>query len=132
MTLFISNASSVVLCDAQVDRIDAGAAAGTLVIYDGTIPTDADTALSGNTVLATLTFTDPAFGGAVDDTPGAIATASSNHRRRRARRRETAAFFRVFDSNSADRAARAVRHFRAGIEPEPLTIASGAPVPFTS
>ncbi len=37
---------------------------GQLRIYSGTRPTDADTALSGNTLLATLTFGAPAFGAA--------------------------------------------------------------------
>lgn len=34
---------------------------GTLKVYSGTRPTDADTALSGNTLLATLTFSATAF-----------------------------------------------------------------------
>lgn len=37
---------------------------GTLVIYSGTQPTDPDTALSGNTALATFTFSATAFGAA--------------------------------------------------------------------
>jgi hypothetical protein len=42
-----------------LDALDAGAGAATLKIYSGTQPANADTALSGNTLLATLTFTDP-------------------------------------------------------------------------
>jgi hypothetical protein len=51
-----------VLADAAVDSIDNGAAAGTLEFQT-----------SGNVEVATLTFSDPAFGGA----SGATATASA-------------------------------------------------------
>jgi len=98
MVLFLPNANSIVLCDAHVDRVDAGAGAGTWVIYDGTIPTDADTALSGNTILATLTFSDPAYGGAVDAAPGATATANAITDDSSADATGTATFYRKFDS----------------------------------
>jgi hypothetical protein len=35
---------------------------GTLVVYSGTQPTNPDTALAGNTALATWTFSIPSFG----------------------------------------------------------------------
>jgi len=41
------------------DAIDAGSGAGTIKIYTGTQPANANAALSGNTLLATLTFSDP-------------------------------------------------------------------------
>lgn len=41
-----------------------GNTGGTLKIYSGTQPTNPDTALSGNTLLATFTFNTTAFGGA--------------------------------------------------------------------
>ncbi len=43
-----------------LSRIDAGSGPGTIKIYTGTIPADADDALGAQTLLATLTFTDPA------------------------------------------------------------------------
>lgn len=43
-----------------IDAIDAGSGPGTLKIYTGVQPASADDALSGNTLLATLTFSDPA------------------------------------------------------------------------
>lgn len=43
---------------AIVDAIDGGSGAGTLKIYSGVRPATGG-ALSGNTLLATLTFTDP-------------------------------------------------------------------------
>jgi len=75
-------------------EVDGGAGAGLLRIYDGTRPATADTALSGNTLLATLTFSDPSFpaasagamvGNAIADDAAADATG-------------TASFFRVVDS----------------------------------
>lgn len=39
--------------------VDAGPAAGTIKIYTGTQPANGDAALSGNTLLGTLTCTDP-------------------------------------------------------------------------
>lgn len=45
--------------DALKTAIDAGSGAGTIKIYTGTQPANADAALSGNTLLGTLTFTDP-------------------------------------------------------------------------
>jgi hypothetical protein len=74
----VTNAIAVTQCNAAVDAIDAGSGAGILVFYAGTVPANVETALAGgNTVLATVTFADPAFGGAVDSTPGATATASA-------------------------------------------------------
>lgn len=53
--------------DAIIDLLDAGAGAGLLKIYDGVQPASADTAVSSQTLLGTLTFSDPAFGAADND-----------------------------------------------------------------
>lgn len=50
--------------DAITTLIDAGAGVGTIKIYDGTMPADADDAIVAQVLLATLTFTDPAAPGA--------------------------------------------------------------------
>lgn len=68
----LTNAAASAAADAVVDLIDAGGA-GTIKIYDGTIPTNADTALGAQVLLATLTFSATAFGGAVNG----VATASA-------------------------------------------------------
>ena len=52
------NTRSQLVQQIQID-LDAGAGAGTIKIYDGSQPADADTALSGQTLLAQLTFNDP-------------------------------------------------------------------------
>tara|TARA_R110000822_G_scaffold137399_7_gene274897 strand:- start:512 stop:952 length:441 start_codon:yes stop_codon:yes gene_type:complete len=96
----VSNVIAILQCDAAVDAIDGGAGAGTLVLYSGTPPTNVDTALAGNTVLATLTFSDPAFGAASDQAPGAMATASAITDDSSADATGDATFARAFDSNA--------------------------------
>lgn len=76
--------------------IDAGVGAGTLRIYSGTAPADADTALSGNTLLAQLTMSDPSAGAAASD----VWTANSITDDTAADATGTATFFRVLDSNA--------------------------------
>lgn len=83
----LADASVQAAMDAVVDRIDAGTGAGTIKIYSGTQPANGDAALSGNTLLATLTFSDPAFGatntsgvataGAITDDSSADATGTA-------------------------------------------------------
>jgi len=68
----LTNAAVSAAADAVVDRIDTGGA-GTIKIYTGTIPTDADTAIGAQVLLATLTFSATAFGAASNG----VATASA-------------------------------------------------------
>jgi hypothetical protein len=68
----LTNAIASAACDAIVDAIDTGGA-GTIKIYGGTIPTDANTAVGAQTLLATLTFAGTAFGAASNG----VATAAS-------------------------------------------------------
>ena len=62
-TIKLATAAATASVDTVVDRIDAGAGAGTLKIYSGSIPADGDTTPAG-TLLATITLADPAFGAA--------------------------------------------------------------------
>ncbi len=132
MTFYCSNAACLVALNALVDRIDAGAGAGTLVIYSGTVPADADTALSGNTVLATLTFSDPAFGNAADAAPGGTATANAITSDTSADATGTATFFRVFDSDALIVFQGTVGTSGADINLNTVSIVSGATVAVTS
>jgi hypothetical protein len=59
----ISNAARSAACDAIVDLIDGGAAAGSCVIRTGAPPANVADADTGN-LLATCPFGDPAFGAA--------------------------------------------------------------------
>lgn len=70
---------------------DAGSQAARLRIYSGTAPTDANAALSGNTLLADLAMSDPAFGAA----SGGVSTASAITSDTSADATGTATFFRV-------------------------------------
>lgn len=95
----IYNTGALAMCNAIVDLIDGGAGAGTIQIRTGSAPANCETANSG-TLLATLTFSDPAFGNAADINPGARATASSITADSAIDADGTAAHFRIFDSNS--------------------------------
>lgn len=101
MTSFWVNAGIRAALDSLTARIDAGAGAGKIRIYSGTAPADADAALSGNTLLAELIMTDPAFGAAADSSPGATSTAAAIANDAAADAAGTATFFRILDSNNA-------------------------------
>lgn len=91
----LTNAAASAAADAVVDLIDAGAGAGTIKVYTATIPTDANTAIGAQTLLATLTFSDPAFGSASNG----VATASAITSDSSADATGTAAWARIADSN---------------------------------
>jgi hypothetical protein len=91
----ISNAARSAMCDALVDLIDGGAEAGTIGIRTGAAPTNTTDANSG-TLLATLTFSDPAFGAASNG----VATASAITSDTNVDASGTAEHFRIYDSNS--------------------------------
>lgn len=97
---YISNAAAIAALNAVVDLVDAGAGAGTLRIYSGTPPADADAALAGNTLLAQLTMSDPAFGAASDGTGEATVSASAISDDTSADNTGTASFFRLLDSDT--------------------------------
>lgn len=92
----ITTAARNAACDAVVDLVDAGNEAGQLRIYSGTAPADANAALSGNTLLAALTMSDPAFGAAA----AGVATASAITSDTSADATGTATFFRIGSMNS--------------------------------
>lgn len=77
------------------DAVTARANSGSLRIYSGTAPTNADTALSGNTLLANLPMAATAFGAASNGvaTAGTITADSS------ADATGTATFFRLLESD---------------------------------
>ena len=69
----LTNRAAKAAADAVADLSEVGTtfSSGRIVFYDGTEPADADTALSGNTVLSTVVLLNPAFGNASDASPGA-------------------------------------------------------------
>jgi len=101
----IGNAAAIVMCDALVDLFDSGTAspnAGYIEIYTTAQPAGVDVAVSGQTLLGTLTMTGgagTAFGNAADDTPGAKATANTITNDTSADATGTAVWFRAYDSD---------------------------------
>jgi hypothetical protein len=94
---WFSNAAAIAGLDAMLDLIDAGGG-GNLRIYAGTMPADADAALSGNTLLAQLALSATGFGGAVDGTGKATATANAITQDSSADATGTASFGRIYTS----------------------------------
>jgi len=82
-------------CDALNTKLNAGAGGATIKIYSGTQPANANTALSGNTLLSTLTMPNPAFGASSSGTITANPIPDDTN----AAATGTATFARVADSN---------------------------------
>ena len=97
MATRISTAAQNAACNAVVDLVDGGSGAGYVEIRSGSQPATANTAATGS-VLATITYSDPAFGSAssgtatADITPALTVAASATG---------TAGWFRVYDSAAA-------------------------------
>ncbi len=77
--------------NAEADATCAQCNNGSVKLYAGTMPTNADTALSGNTLLATCTFGATAFGAAV----AGVATANAIANDTSADATATVSFFRA-------------------------------------
>jgi hypothetical protein len=90
LTPSITTAARNAAADAVTALVNAGGA-GSLRIYSGTMPTDANAALSGNTLLAQLTMSATAFGAA----SAGVATAATITADASADASGTATFFRV-------------------------------------
>jgi len=91
----ITNAAAIAACNAVTALIGSGAK---LRIYSGTQPVNADTGLSGNTLLAELALSATPFGAAVDNTDKATATANAVTADSSADAAGTATWFRVVTS----------------------------------
>jgi len=96
---YITNAEAISMLTDHGVGIDAGTAA-VINIYDSTVPTDADTALGAQVLLAQLTCSATAFTSVADDTPGAIATFASITADASANASGTATFFRILTQNA--------------------------------
>ncbi len=111
-------------------RIDLGAGAGTVTLYSGTVPVNANTALSGNTVLAVLTAADPsaAAASAKTLTLNAITQDAS------ADATGDATFFRVMDSDANVVLQGTVSAVGGGgdLQMNTVSVVSGGPVQITS
>lgn len=125
---YLSDAAIQAAANAVVDLIDAGAGAGTIQIRSGTRPATADTAATG-TLLATLTFSDPAFGNA---TTAGVATASAITADSSADNTGTASWARILDSNSNPVMDISVGTSGAELNLDSVSIVAGGTVSVTS
>jgi hypothetical protein len=123
----LTNAAASAAADAVVDRIDTGGA-GTIKIYTGTIPTDADTALGAQTLLATLTFSATAFGSASNG----VATANSITSDTSADATGTAAWARIANGAGTTQMDVTVGTSGEDINFNTVSFVSGATVAITS
>lgn len=95
MTLQLSDALASAMADAITAEVDAGAGAGSIKVYTGTLPTDLDP--TGDTLLAEFTLADPAAAAAAagvatwDFDPDLSDTVLATG---------TAGYFLVFDSDA--------------------------------
>jgi len=96
MTIRVSTAARNAALDAALNKVDDGAAAGTIKVYTASQPANADTAISSQTLLVTFTCADPTWAAAasgskaIDADPDLSAAAAATG---------TAAWARVADSN---------------------------------
>ena len=132
MTFNLANATAKALADTFDGRVNLGAGAGTLKIYSGSVPTDSDTALGAQVLLATLTFSDPAFGNASDANPGGRVTASAITADSSADATGTAAFFRILDSDANVVCQGSVGTSGSDINFNTVSFVSGAEISVTS
>ncbi len=110
--------------------IDAGTGSGTISFYTGTMPADADDALTGQTLLATLTFSDPSAGPAV----GGVLTFDAITEDSSADNSGTATWARLRDSDGNNVLDIDITGVAGGgtIEMNTTTIAAGGPVRISS
>jgi hypothetical protein len=113
--------------NAQLNTYGTNFNNGTLVIYAGSVPGSADTALSGDTVLVTLPFSSAAFAAASAGSMTANAITQTN-----AAASGTAAFYRCFNSSSACIEQGLVATSGADLNMNTTAIVAGGPVQITS
>jgi hypothetical protein len=89
----MSNAAANLAADAVVDELDNGY----IRVYDGTQPTDADTAIGSQVLLSELRWANPAFGSAV----AGIATANAITSDPSAAATGTATWFRALKADGS-------------------------------
>lgn len=90
---------SQAVSDSMLTTLKALPNSGSLVIYSGTVPTNPDTALSGNTALATFTISATACGAISTSSGLRVCTMSFSASTVTASATGTATFARMFESN---------------------------------
>jgi hypothetical protein len=128
----ISNAVDLAMLNALTTAVDAGTAA-VINIYSGTVPTDVDTALGAQVLLAQLTMSGTSFPTATDLNPGGRLTANTITSDSSADATGTAAFFRVLTQNAGTACLQGtVGTASADLILNTVSITSGSTVSITS
>lgn len=124
----LSNAARDAAILAVTNRIDNGAAAGTIKIYSGSKPAGPDTAISSQTLLATFTLSDPAF------TTGAtgVRTLAGTPKSTTGLAAGTATWFRAADSNGVAEIDGTVGTSGSDLNLNTTTISVGLAIDITS
>ena len=97
----ITYARAAACCNDLVDAIDSGAGTAVLEIRTSPKPTNADDSATG-TILCAINLSNPAFGAASNQSPGARATANGLPLSGTASGTGDAAWFRVYDRDGND------------------------------
>lgn len=130
MALSFANNTANAILNQITTNLDLGSGPATIVFYSGSVPANANTALSGNTVLAVLTCSDPsaASASAKTLTLNAITQDSS------ADATGEATFFRAMDSDANVVLQGSVSAVGGGgdIQMNTASIVAGGPVQITS
>lgn len=116
------------MLDALVARMNLGAGAATLKVYSGTQPADGDAAEGGGTLLATLTFSDPA----APASAAGVITFSAITEDSSADATSTATWARIEDSDGTNVFDGDVGTSGAMINLNTAAIVAGGPVRITS
>lgn len=116
------------MLNALRNLIDAGSGPGTLKLYSGTQPATGDGNLSGNTLLATLTFGDPV----ASDAASGVLTFDAITEDSSADASATATWARIQDSDGNKIFDGDVGTAGAMINLNTTTVAAGGPVRITS
>lgn len=126
---FAINTANTIL-NQITSRIDLGSGPGTIVLYSGAVPGNANTALSGNIVLAVLTCSDPSAAAAANKTLSLNAITQDSS----ADATGEASFFRVMDSDGNVVLQGSVSAVGAGgdLQMNTASVVSGGPVQITS
>lgn len=121
--------TAVATRNTQLDAMTALLNGGSLRLYSGTEPATPETALSGNTLLAQLTFGSPAFGAA----SAGVATSNAITQDSSADATGTATFFRCLASNGTTVVYQGtVSTAAADLNLNSVSISSGAAVAVSS
>jgi hypothetical protein len=129
MTISLKSTVRNAMLDVVGAALDAGSGAGKIRVYSGVRPTNADTALSGNTLLVEFALADPATeaasGGALplDAEPDLTAVAVASG---------TATFYRALDSDNNVVMDGSVATSAADLNLSSVTITSGQSIAITS